>query len=90
MPCWLPSATVARMRRGNAVWEAAIVLGVGLGLWMALLANDCPRSSRGNGPICPVVPGVPLFAWWVCALCGAAAASLVVLVAMAIRRSHSN
>ena len=78
------------MRRGNAVWLAAVLLGVGLGLWMALLTNDCPRSSRGNGPLCPVVPGVPLFAWWVCALCGAAAAALVVLVAMAMRRWDSN
>ena len=78
------------MRRGKAVWVAAVLLGVGLGVWMARLTNDCPRSSRGNGPICPVVPGVPLFAWWVCALCGAAAAALLVLVAMATRRWDSN
>ena len=78
------------MRRWNTVWVVAALVGVGLGLWMALLANDCPVSSRGNGPICPVVPGVPLFAWWLWALCGAAAAALVVLLGMAVRRSLSN
>jgi len=78
------------MRRVNGVWVAAPLVGFELGLWMALLANDCPLSSRGNGPICPVVPGVPLFAWWQCALCGAAATAFALLVARAVRRSISN
>ena len=68
---------------------AAVVVGVGVGLWMALLTNDCPRDSRGGGPICPVVPPVSSFAWWLCALCGAAAAAFIVFVAVAVRRRSS-
>ena len=58
-------------------------------MWMALLSNNCPLDSRGGGPICPVVPGVPIFAWWLCALCGAAAAIFTGLVALTVRRSLS-
>jgi hypothetical protein len=64
---------------------AAIPVGVGLGLWLALLTvPGCPAF------VCQLNPVEPRFAPWICALIGGAAAAAMVLVSMAIRQSDSN
>ena len=63
----------------------AVTMGVGLGLWMALLSDDCPippalQNGFGNNGLCPSPYPQPLFAWWLCALGGLAAAGVVLVI----------
>jgi len=63
---------------------AAVPAGVGLGLWLALLAvPGCPAF------VCQLNPVESRFAPWICALIGGAAAAAMILVSMAIRQHDS-
>jgi hypothetical protein len=75
---------------------AAVPIGIGLGLGLALLPNGLACAvfigPRGNGTTCPHSLDLssvsqPRFAWWLCAICGAAAAGAVLLISGAMSRS---
>jgi hypothetical protein len=75
----------------NALRVLAVPIGIGVGLWMALLTNQACHiflSSRGNGTACPYPTAVlhADFAWWTCAVFGAAAAVVVLLISLAVPR----
>jgi hypothetical protein len=78
------------MRRvvSKALLLVAVPLGVGVGLWMALLTYlpDCPGRGLGTADLCAARPS---FAPRLCVLCGAAAAAVVLLVSIAVRRRAS-
>ena len=82
------------MRRTGLVLVAVVAtaVGVGLGLWMAQPNYDCPpaRFALQNNGLCPPLFPEPRFVWWLCALCGAAAAALIALVSVGVRRSLSS
>ncbi len=69
----------------NIIRMAAVPVGVGVGLWTAQLRSVpyCPPYGR-----CPAFIGgiAPLtFAPWQCAVFGAAAAAVLLLVSFAVR-----
>jgi ABC-type Fe3+-siderophore transport system permease subunit len=69
----------------RALQLAAIPVGVGLGLSLALLTvPGCPAF------VCQQNPVEARFAPWMCALIGGAAAAALVLVSMTIRQRDSN
>jgi hypothetical protein len=75
-----------------ALLGVAAAVGVGLGLWMALLTHfpylpDCPAKGLGTRYLCTAQP---TFEPRLCALCGGAAAAFILLVSTAVRRSISN
>jgi hypothetical protein len=75
----------------NVLRVLAVPIGIGVGLWMALLTNQACRiflSPRGNGTACPYQTAVPHadFAWWTCAVFGVAAAVVVLFVSLAVPR----
>jgi ABC-type microcin C transport system permease subunit YejB len=75
------------MRRvvANGLLLAAMPVGVGVGLWMALLTYlpYCPVKGLGTAYLCAARS---TFAPSLCVLCGAAAAALALLVSIAVRR----
>jgi|GEM_PF-1931054 len=64
---------------------AAVPVGVGVGLWMALQTYlpDCPVKGLGTAALCAARSS---FDRRLCVLCGAAAAALALLVSIAVRR----
>ncbi len=72
----------------NGLLLAAVPVGVGVGLWMALVTYlpYCPVRGLGTADLCAARSS---FAPSLCVLCGAAAAALVLLVSIAVRRSAS-
>jgi hypothetical protein len=69
-----------------ALRVVSVPVGVVFGLWTVALRS--PSFTCGGGPLrnsayCGLEPN---FAFWVCALFGAAAAALVVLVSIAVDR----
>jgi ABC-type microcin C transport system permease subunit YejB len=74
-----------RMRRiiAYALGVASVPVGVGVGLWMALLTYlpSCPYRGLGTVALCAARPS---FEPRLCVLCGGAAAALVLLVAIAV------
>lgn len=67
----------------------AVPVGVAIGLWTAALKT--PSFTCGGGPLrnsayCGLEP---YFAFWLCALLGAAAAALMVLISVAVERRIS-
>ena len=74
----------------NALRVLSLSIGVGVGFWTALLTSQAcyiVRSARGNGTACmyPTAIAHGDFALWTCALFGAAAAAVVLLISMAVR-----
>jgi hypothetical protein len=73
------------------VVAAAVVVGIGVGFWAALLVGpppfNCPSSGFGGVSACPAVHAMPTFAPWLCALIGAAAAVTTVVGWLATRHS---
>jgi hypothetical protein len=70
--------TVAKVLR-----VASVPVGIGIGFWTALLRTTFRLSS------CPLMnhcPGHPSFATLQCALFGAAAAVVVLLLSLAVKR----
>ena len=63
----------------NAIRVLSVPVGVGVGLWTAQLPWTCTTFS------CPDYAG-PRFAPWLCALFGAAAAGIVLLLSVAVTR----
>jgi hypothetical protein len=80
----LSRASIDRMRRifTNALRVASIPVGGGVGLWTAQLQMRIICTSFS----CPAYTEFPRFALGLCALLGAAAAALTVLVSTAARR----
>jgi ABC-type microcin C transport system permease subunit YejB len=78
------------MRRvvANGLLLAAVPVGVGVGLWMALLTYlpYCPGRGLGTASLCAARSS---FDPRLCVLCGAAAAALALLVSIAGRRRAS-
>lgn len=78
------------MRRvvANGLLLASVPVGVGVGLWMALLTYPpyCPVRGLGTADLCAARSS---FAPSLCVLCGAAAAALALLGSIAVRRSAS-
>ena len=75
-----------RLTVSIALRLASLPVGVGFGLWLAQLTNaTCPIGPRGNGAKCVGVHAVSTFAWWVCALSGAAAMAAVLCLSLAAR-----
>ena len=75
----------------SALRVLAVPIGIGVGLGTALLTNAACQiflSPRGNGTACPYPTAIPHgdFAWWTCALFGAAASAVVLLISLAVRR----
>ena len=70
----------------DALRVLALPIGVGVKLWTALLTSQAcyiTRSARGNGTACAYPTAIPHadFALWTCALFGAAAVAVVLLIA---------
>jgi hypothetical protein len=67
---------------------AAVPVGVGVGLWMALLTYVpyCPVKGLGTANLCAARPS---FDPRLCVLCGAAGAALTLLVSIAVSRRAS-
>ena len=84
------------MRRKVAIGLVAmgVAVGVRIGLWEAQFwvpsGGDCPLMINARSAnLCMAMPAPaarPQFAWWLCALLGAGAATLIALVALAIDR----
>ena len=75
----------------SALRVLALPVGVGVGLCTTLLTSQAChifRSARGNGTACTYPTAIPHadFALWTCALFGAAAAAVVLLISIAVRR----
>jgi hypothetical protein len=73
-----------------ALRVVSVPVGVAFGLWTAALSS--PSFTCGGGPLrnsayCGLEPD---FAFWLCALFGATAAALVVLVSIAVDRRISS
>ena len=83
-------ASIDRMRLSlrNALRVASVPVGVGVGLWTALLTygSPCLTSPLGVLNACPLVFARPIFATSVCALFGAGAAVMMLLVSVATTR----
>jgi hypothetical protein len=73
------------MRRilAYALAAASVPVGIGVGLWMALLTHlpFCPGKGLGTLALCAAQPR---FSPALCVLCGAAAALLVLLASVAV------
>jgi hypothetical protein len=71
-----------------ALRVASVPVGVGIGLWMALLTSlpYCPVRGLGTLPLCAARSR---FDPRLCVLCGAVAAAVLLLVSIAIRRRAS-
>lgn len=73
------------MRRvlAYALAAASVPVGIGVGLWMALLTHlpFCPGKGLGTLALCAAQPQ---FSPALCVLCGAAAALLVLLASVAV------
>ena len=74
------------MRRilAYALGVASVPVGVGVGLWTALLTYlpSCPVRGLGTVALCAARPS---FEPRLCVLCGGAAAALVLLVSIAVK-----
>jgi hypothetical protein len=81
------------MRRvaANVLRLASVPVGVVIGLWTASLsALRCHYGIRGPSiPSCALPDRLPTFAAWECALFGASAAVVLVLVAEGVTRLRS-
>jgi hypothetical protein len=73
----------------NILRLASVPVGVAIGLWTAQLQSfqPCPPYMRCPSPATLVLQ--PTFAAWECALFGAGAAVMLVLVAEAVARLRS-
>jgi hypothetical protein len=73
----------------NVLRVASVPVGVGVGLWLALLTDlpYCPVRGLGTLVLCAARPR---FDRGLCALCGAAAAALVLLLSLGLRRRSSS
>ena len=69
-----------------ALRVAAVPIGVGAGFWTAsqVVPPVCPPYARFPNPAFFVAE--PRFALWVCALFGAAAATVVLIISVALTR----
>ena len=76
----------------NILRVASVPVGVGIGLWTALLTTGLPCPNHFNGQLsaCPESFPVASFAIWQCALLGAGAAVVLVLVSLAVPQPHSS
>jgi hypothetical protein len=65
---------------------ASVPVGVGIGLWTALLTTGLPCPNHFNGALsaCPEYFPVATFAVWQCAVFGAGAAVVLVLLSLGI------
>lgn len=72
----------------NGLLLASVPVGVGVGLWMALLTYlpYCPVRGLGTLALCAAQPR---FDPSLCVLCGAVAAAVVLLGSIAVRRRAS-
>src|ERR1700722_3401507 len=79
------------MRRipAYALAAASVPVGIGVGVWMALLTHlpFCPVRGLGTLSLCAAQPR---FSPALCVLCGAGAAALLVLVSIAVSPHSSN
>jgi hypothetical protein len=84
------TASIYRMRRilAYALRVASVPVGVGVGLWMAVLTSlpYCPVRGLGTLALCAARSR---FDPRLCVLCGAAAACLLLLISIAVRRRAS-
>jgi hypothetical protein len=67
----------------------AALVGIGVGLWMALASNllpQCPVRGLGTADLCAAQPA---FSPGLCALCGAAAAAVILLLSVPLTRRGS-
>jgi hypothetical protein len=85
------ASTTLKLTLQNALRVLAVPIGIGVGLWTALLTSQACYiflSPRGNGTACPYPTAIPHadFALWSCALLGAAAAAVVLLISIAMPR----
>lgn len=81
------------MRRivSNTLRVASLLVGVGLGHWMAQPNYNCPTPLFANqleGGLCPPLFPEARFAWWLRVLCGAAAAAAILVIAVAVGVPH--
>src|ERR1035437_10608645 len=72
----------------NGLLLASLPVGVGVGLWMAVLTYlpYCPFRGLGTAALCAARHS---FDPRLCVLCGAAAAALVMLASIGVRRRAS-
>jgi hypothetical protein len=86
------------MRRSitPGVVAGAVLIGVGVGYWAALLAgpsqSTSPNCRSGFGAVyaCAATHASPKFAPWLCVVIGACAAAVTVIGWLATRRSGSS
>lgn len=73
---------------GLVLRVASVPLGVGTGFWTALVTQDGLCANHGNGALsaCPQFYPVATFAPLLCAIFGAAAALVVLLLSLAVAR----
>ena len=76
----------------NILRVASVPVGVGIGIWTALLTTGLPCPNHFNGQLsaCPEFFPVATFAVWQCVLFGAGAAVVLVLVALAVPQLRSS
>ena len=80
------SMRCVRVTVSIALRLASVPVEDGVGLWLARPTNTgYPIGPRGNGAACIGMQAVPTFAWWVCALSGAAAMVAVLCLSLAAR-----
>jgi hypothetical protein len=69
----------------------SVPVGVGIGVWTALLMSltRCGCPSGASFCNCGLITSEPTFATWQCALFGAGAALVLLLLALAVSRLPS-
>lgn len=86
-----------RLRIATFTKLGSIPVGIAVGFWMSLLTEPTCivyADPRGGSTACALLPGQtitqPRFAWWMCALIGAATAVGVLVIARFIRTPPSS
>jgi hypothetical protein len=86
-----------RLRIATFTKLGSIPVGIAVGFWMTLLTEPtCVTFAdpRGGGTACPYVAGQaltqPRFAWWMCALIGAATAVGLLAISRLVRKPPSS
>lgn len=78
-----------RRKVAIALAAAAVIVGVWVGLWEShfwVTSVGCPLQTPFDAVRCAPPVAETQFARWLCALCGAGAAALIALIALAVDR----
>ena len=88
---WRGSITGMMRTLALVLRVASVPVGVGIGFWTALVTKGSPCPNHFNGALSSICPQFPVatFALWQCALFGAGAEAVVLLLSLAVARLPS-